>query len=137
MSERMRLTSAVIFVRDLDRSKEFYGQLLQLDVAMTTGEALLLYAGEGDHVVLVQHPRAPGVSGAVGVQYLIWTARDAEDLDRCERVLQTWDAHVSTWSDDDITIVEGRDPDRRSILVTFPEGPGRGWMRLPTRVFSY
>jgi catechol 2,3-dioxygenase-like lactoylglutathione lyase family enzyme len=57
VTERMKLTSAVIFVRDLDRSKEFYGQLLQLDVAMTTAEALLLYAGEGDHVVL---PRGPG-----------------------------------------------------------------------------
>lgn len=61
MTERMKLTSAVIFVRDLDRSKEFYGQLLQLNVAMTTGEALLLYAGEGDHVVLreLNVPRPP------------------------------------------------------------------------------
>lgn len=137
MTERMKLTSAVIFVRDLDRSKEFYGQLLQLNVAMTTGEALLLYAGEGDHVVLRELERAPGASGVVGVQYLIWTARDPEDLDRCERVLQTWGAHVSTWLDHEIRVVEGRDPDRTPILVTYPAGPGKGWTRLPTRVFSY
>ena len=133
----MKLTSAVIFVRDLDHSKEFYGQLLQLNVAMTTGEALLLYAGEGDHVVLRELERAAGASGVVGVQYFIWTARDPEDLDRCERVLEIWGAHVSTWFDHDVRIVEGRDPDGTPILVTYPAGPGKGWTRLPTRVFSY
>jgi catechol-2,3-dioxygenase len=138
VTEHMKLTSAVIFVRDLDRSKEFYGQLLQLNVELTTGEALLLYAGEGDHVVLRELERSSGATGGVvGVQYLIWTARDPEDLDRCERVLQTWGVHVSTWFDDDIRVVEGRDPDRTPILVTYPAGPGKGWTRLPTRVFSY
>jgi catechol-2,3-dioxygenase len=133
----MELSSAVIFVRDLERSKEFYGQLLQLDVALSTGEALLLSAGEGDHLVLRQLEDAPGASGVVGVQYLIWTATDGEDLERCERLLQGWNAHVSTWRDHDITIVEGRDPDHTPILVTYPAGPGREWTRLPTRVFSY
>jgi catechol-2,3-dioxygenase len=133
----MQLSSAVIFVRDLDRSKEFYRQLLQLDVGLTTGEAVLLSAGEGDHLVLRELPDAPGTSGVVGVQYLIWTATDREDLERCERVLETWDAHISTWRDHDITIVEGRDPDRTPILVTYPAGPGKEWTRLPTRVFSY
>jgi catechol-2,3-dioxygenase len=133
----MKLSAAVIFVRDLDRSSEFYGQLLQLDVAMATGEALLLYAGDGDHVVLRELKRAPGASGAIGVQYLIWTARDPEDLDRCERVLGSWGAHVSTWCDHDIRVVEGRDPDHTPIVVTYPAGPGKGWTRLPTRVFSF
>jgi catechol 2,3-dioxygenase-like lactoylglutathione lyase family enzyme len=137
MAERMRLTSAVIFVRDLDRSKEFYGQLLELDVAVTTGEALLLSAGDGDHLVLRALEGAAHGSGFVGVQYLIWTARDAADLDRCERLLQGWRAHVSTWIDHDIRVVEGRDPDDVPVLVTYPSGPGEGWTRLPTRVFAY
>jgi len=138
MAERMQLSSAVIFVRDLDRSKEFYGQLLELDVSMmTAGEALLLYAGDGDHLVLRELPNATRSGGAVGVQYLIWTARSPEDLERCERLLQASGAHVSTSVDEDITIVEGRDPDRTPILVTYPAGPGQGWTRLPTRIFSY
>src|SRR3954462_167807 len=130
----MKLTSAVIFVRDLDRSKEFYGQLLQLDGELPTGEALLMYAGEGDHLVLRELDRAAGATGGVGgVQDLIWPARDPEDLNRCERVLQPGGAHVSTWFDHDIEVVEGRDPDRTPILVTYPAGPGKGWTRLPTR----
>ena len=40
-----------LVVRDLDRSKDFYAQLLQLGVALTTDDALLLYAGDGDHVI--------------------------------------------------------------------------------------
>jgi catechol 2,3-dioxygenase-like lactoylglutathione lyase family enzyme len=137
MVERMRLSSAVVFVRDLDRAVEFYRQLLDLEITMTTGEAVLLSADDADHLVLRGFENATRASGSLGVQYLIWTARDRQDLDRCAQVLQTWNAHVSTLTEDDITIVEGHDPDRTPILVTFPAGPGRGWTRLPTRVFSY
>ena len=51
------LAHPTVFVRDLDRSKEFYGQLLELDVAVTTGEALLLSAGDGDHPDCIFHRR--------------------------------------------------------------------------------
>jgi catechol 2,3-dioxygenase-like lactoylglutathione lyase family enzyme len=137
MAERMRLTAAVIFVRDLDRSKDFYHQLLELDVAMTSREAVLLYSGDGDHVILRELERATHTTGGLGVQYLVWTARDSEDLDRCEHVLQAWDAHVSTWVEQGIKVVEGNDPDRIPILVTYPAGPGADTTTFPTRIFAY
>jgi catechol 2,3-dioxygenase-like lactoylglutathione lyase family enzyme len=137
MAEHMRLTAAVIFVRDLERSAEFYRQLLELDAEITTGEARLLSAARGDHLVLRARARAPHVSNSLGVQYLIWAARDPEDLDRCEQVLQARDAHVSTWTDQGITIVEGHDPDRIPILVTYPAGPPVEATTLPRRIFTY
>jgi catechol 2,3-dioxygenase-like lactoylglutathione lyase family enzyme len=137
MLERMRLTSAVIFVRDLDRGVEFYCQLLELEPTMRTGEAVLLSVGDGDHLVLRGFEMAARSSPSVGVQFLVWTARDREDLDRCTQVLEAWNALVSTWNEDDITVVEGHDPDRTPILVTFPMGPSPSWTRLPTRVFNY
>jgi hypothetical protein len=136
-AEHMSLTAAVIFVRDLDRAAEFYRQLLELDTEITTGEAVLLSAAGGDHLVLRARELAQHVAGGLGVQYLIWTARGSEDLDRCEQVLQAWDAHVSTWSDQDIKVVEGHDPDRIPILVTYPAGPPADTTTLPRRVFAY
>jgi catechol 2,3-dioxygenase-like lactoylglutathione lyase family enzyme len=132
----MRLTAAVIFVRDLQRSEEFYRRLLELDLEMTTGEALLLSA-EGVHLVLRALERAPHTSGNLGVQYLIWAARDADDLDRCEQFLKARDAHVSTWSENGISIVEGHDPDRVPILLTYPAEPALGVTTLSTRLFTY
>jgi catechol 2,3-dioxygenase-like lactoylglutathione lyase family enzyme len=137
IAEHMRLTAAVIFVRDLERSAEFYRQLLTLDTEMTTGEALLLSAARGDHLVLRAREGAPHFTSNLGVQSLIWTASDPEDLDRCEQVLQARDAHVSTWTDQNIQVVEGHDPDHIPILVTYPAGPPVGATTLPTRVFAY
>jgi catechol-2,3-dioxygenase len=138
VTERMRLTSAVVVVRDLTRAVQFYSELLELEPTIRTAdEAELLTAGDGDHLVLRVLEHATHASPSVGVQYLIWTARDREDLERCARVLEAWSAHVSTWNEGDITVVEGHDPDRTPILLTFPAGPGPSWTRLPTRVFNY
>ena len=133
----MRLTSAVVAVRDLDRAVAFYCDLLELEPTTKTGDAQLLSAGDGDHLVLRVLEGATRVSRTVGVQYLCWTARDSDDLERCAQVLEEWSAHVSTWNEGDLTVVEGHDPDRTPILVTFPAGPGPILTRLPTRVFSY
>jgi len=132
----MRLTAAVMFVRDLSRSEEFYRGLLELELETTTGEALLLSA-DGVHLVLRALDGALHASGNLGVQYLIWAARDAADLDRCEQFLKGRNAHVSTWSDNSIAIVEGNDPDRVPILVTYPAEPALGVTKLSTRVFRY
>jgi catechol 2,3-dioxygenase-like lactoylglutathione lyase family enzyme len=63
----MRLTAAVMFVRDLSRSEEFYrGLLLELELETTTGEALLLSA-DGVHLVLRALDGALHASGNLGV----------------------------------------------------------------------
>ena len=60
--------------------------------------------------------------GGVGVQYVIWTAADEADLDRCERTLKELSAHRDTRSDGQVKAVEGRDPDDIVVMVTYP-GP--------------
>ena len=137
MIRRMRLTSAWLVVRNLDRSTEFYGQLLGLRPTMTTSEATLLSAENGDHLALRVIEHAKRSIPALGVQSLVWTAKDREDLDRCRQLLERLDALVSTWNEDDITVVEGRDPDGLPVIVTFPAGPGRNWAEIPRRIFSY
>ena len=133
----MRLTSAVIFVRDLARAVEFYSQLLDLEPTLRTRDAALLSRQDRDHLLLRMVEHATRATPSVGVQYLVWTAPNREDLDRCESTLVALAAHVSTWSDGDITVVEGHDPDRTPILFTYPAGPAPNWTELPTRVFSY
>lgn len=119
------LASAVMFVTDLDRSVAFYEQLLAWEVSLKDDTVALLVGSEGFELYLramgprVQHPR-----GSVGIQYLMWTARDDDDLTRCEAVLREESPHVSRTVGDGFTVVEGRGPDSVPVLVTYP-GPGQ------------
>jgi catechol-2,3-dioxygenase len=133
----MRLTGAVICVRDRDRAVEFYSQLLDLEPALQTPEAVVLARENRDHVVLRVLQHATHVSPSVGVEFLVWTATSRAELDRCVRTLEALDAHVATWNEGDLTVVEGRDPDSTPVLVTFPAATGPGWTSIPNRVFRY
>ncbi|TFB68562.1 VOC family protein [Cryobacterium sp. Hz9] len=119
----MRLASAVMFVRELDRSVLFYKELLGFDVTVRNNSAALLVGGDGGELYLreigacAEHPLGP-----VGIQYLIWTAEDEEELRRCERVLRAQSPHVTSQTIDRFRMVEGRGPDDVPIVVTYP-GP--------------
>ena len=136
MTENMRLAGAVIFVRDLQRSQDFYQQLLELEVQVTGREALALSGPQGVHLVLRAMRGAERLAGNVGVHYLFWTPRDREDLERAKKVLEAW-GPVSTSSHDDLEVVEGVDPDRTPIILIYPAVPTRGAVTLPARLFAY
>lgn len=120
---RLRLASAVMFVRRLDHSVPFYRELLALEVVVQTDTAALLVSPSGSQLYLrgmgpkVEHPL-----GNIGIQYLIWTADGEEDLRRCERVLRAYSSQVSSETVDGYTLLEGRDPDDVPVIVTYP-GP--------------
>jgi len=137
MTGRMRLTAAVVFVRDVNRSTMFYRELLALDLVTETGAAVLLSGADGDHLALRALEGAARVSGVLGVQYLIWTTAEANDLEHCEHVFRAWDAYTSTWTDDGVTVVEGHDPDRTPVLVSYASDPRTGARGLPARLFAY
>jgi catechol 2,3-dioxygenase-like lactoylglutathione lyase family enzyme len=119
----LRLASAVMFVADLDRSVAFYRELLGLDVTVRGGEAALLASADGYQLYLRRiGPRAEHPSGPIGVQYVIWTAENEDDLQRCERVMKAQSAHVRSSTVDGFTMVEGRGPDGVPVVVTYP-GP--------------
>jgi catechol 2,3-dioxygenase-like lactoylglutathione lyase family enzyme len=120
---RLKLASAVMFVRDLSRSVSFYQELLGLDVAVRGAEAALLVNPDGYQLYLrSMGNRASHPVGGVGIQYIIWTAENEDDLLRCEAVLKGESARVTRQSIDGFTTVEGRGPDNVPVVVTYP-GP--------------
>jgi catechol 2,3-dioxygenase-like lactoylglutathione lyase family enzyme len=133
----MKLSAAVMHVRELQRSTDFYREILLLDVEVTSGEATLLTAPNGDHLVLRALPGANRAFGSVGLQFVVWTARDDDDLDRCERELKARDAFVSVSIEQGARVVEGRDPDGIPIVVVYPPRPGIGMTAVPARTYAY
>ena len=138
MARGARLSSVVIFVHDLDRSVDFYTDILGLEVADHSTTAALLNNAVGTQLVL--RAMGPGVSrslGAVGVQYVVWTAADKADLDRCEQALRGRAAHRETRSHDGVTVLEGRDPDDIRLIVTYPGPDEIPLHRLPARIYGW
>ncbi|HEY6276506.1 MAG TPA: VOC family protein [Streptosporangiaceae bacterium] len=138
MADGVRLASAIMFVQDLDRSVQFYTELLALEVTDRSSTAALLSSPAGSHLIL----RAMGGHGGhalgnVGIQYVVWTAASRDDLGRCERVLKKHGAHRDTRTTGHTTAVEGLDPDNIVVLIAYP-GPDEIPMReLPVRVYGW
>ncbi|MBY8880464.1 VOC family protein [Actinacidiphila acidipaludis] len=120
-----RLAAVVVFVRDLQQSAEFYCGLLRLSVVTRESTALVL-SGPGSSGAVVLRaigPRGEHALGAVGVQYSCWAVHDMAELRRCEHYLEERSALVETTGVEDITVVEGRDPDGLPVMVMHtPEG---------------
>lgn len=138
MAQGTRIGSAVMFVQQLDRSISFYQDVLGLRVADQSATAALLVSPEGSELIL----RAMGSTGAhplgaVGVQYVIWTAANRDDLDRCERVLKERSAYRETRSSDGIALVEGHDPDDTVVMIAYPGPEERPLQKLPTRIYGW
>ena len=137
MADTIKLSAAVMHVRELQRSTDFYREILLLEVEVTSAEATLLTAPNGDHLVLRARPGATRTFGAVGLQFVLWTARDNDDLDRCERELKARDAFVSVSVEQGARVVEGRDPDGIPLVVVYPARPGVGMTAVPARTYAY
>jgi catechol 2,3-dioxygenase-like lactoylglutathione lyase family enzyme len=138
MAHGARLDSVVMFVHDLDRSVSFYSDVLNLHVADRSATAALLIGAKRSQLILRAMGRgAEHALGGVGVQYVIWTADDADDLARCEKVLK----HRSAWRDsrttEHVSAVEGRDPDDIVVMITYP-GPDQAPLHeLPVRIYGW
>ncbi|WP_239452112.1 VOC family protein [Frondihabitans sp. PAMC 28766] len=112
-----------MFVTELERSRGFYEELLGVKPSLLSSSAALFRTPDHDQLYLrALGDRAPHPVGGVGIQYLIWTATDPDDLMRCENVLRTQSAHATRTTVDAFTLVEGVGPDQVPILVSFP-GP--------------
>ena len=138
MAREARLSSVVTFVQELDRSVSFYTEVLGLDVADRDATAALLVSANGTELILrAMGGNAPHPLGGVGVQYVIWTAADQDELDRCEQVLKQRQAYTASRSMDGVTAIEGRDPDDIVVMVTHPGPDKRPAHRLPLRIYGW
>jgi catechol-2,3-dioxygenase len=138
MAEGVRLSAAVVFVRNLDRSVSFYRELLGLDVVDSSTTAALLATPDGSQLVLRQFGNnAPHPLGAIGVQYLTWSTASKDDLDRRTEILRRNSAYRETRTDEDVTVVEGRDPDDVPVLIFYAAGNQRYMRKLPARIYAW
>jgi catechol-2,3-dioxygenase len=138
MADGIRLSAAVIFVRNLDRSVSFYRELLGLTVADTSTTAALLVNDDDTQLVLrATGENTPHSLGSIGLQYLVWTVPTREDLDRRAGILRQHSAYQETRTDDDGTVVEGRDPDDLVIMLVHPRRAGSAMRKLPGRIYAW
>jgi catechol 2,3-dioxygenase-like lactoylglutathione lyase family enzyme len=138
MAHGARIGSTVMFVQQLDRSVNFYSEVLALEVADTSPTAALLVSDDGCQLILrAMGSNAAHALGSVGVQYVVWVAPDPEFLSRCERLLKERSAHRDTRVDGSYTAVEGHDPDGIAVIVVHSGAEGGLPRTLPTRIYGW
>ncbi|MBH0099214.1 hypothetical protein I6E68_08700 [Salinibacterium sp. NSLL150] len=134
----MRLSSAVAFVSDLDRSVAFYCDLLGLTCSIFDESAALLVGPENYELYLRgKHAQPSRVLGSVGIQYLIWSADTLEELQQCEDAMRRESSHVRREQLDGIEVLEGRDPDHLPIFVVFPGPDESARHAIIPRIYSW
>jgi catechol 2,3-dioxygenase-like lactoylglutathione lyase family enzyme len=127
-----------MFVQDLGRSVSFYTEVLAMEVADHSVTAALLISAAGTQLVL----RAMGSSaahalGSVGVQYVIWTAAGDDDLRRCQQALERRSAYIDTRTSGRVAVVEGRDPDNITVMISYPGPDQVPLTELPVRIYGW
>lgn len=137
MTTNPRLSSIVVFVTDLDRSVDFYQDLLGGEVVVRETEGLLLEVPGDNHLWLRALNRPPHFSGNIGVQYAVWSLGSKEQLDRAEKRLVARQAFVSRSHYDSGEVVEGTDPDRIPVLMYFPTLGKHHLAEVFSRIYSY
>jgi catechol-2,3-dioxygenase len=138
MAEGIRLSAAIMFVRDLDKSVAFYRELLGLQISDSSPTAALLLNDDGSQLVL----RATGSNssqslGSIGIQYLTWTTESRADLDRLTDFLRKRSAYRETREDSGVTVVEGRDPDDLVVMLVHSDESRSPMRSLPARIYAW
>jgi len=137
-SPGMRLASVALYVADLARSVRFYRELLLLTVGAETGTAAILVGADGSQLYLRSvGDRAPHVVGGIGVQCTVWTAVSTAELERCEQVLKSWNAHTATSTGEGFDWVEGRDPSGVPVMVSYPGPEHTARHRIMSRIYAW
>jgi catechol 2,3-dioxygenase-like lactoylglutathione lyase family enzyme len=133
-----RLSTAVMFVHDLDASIAFYSDVLQMTVTVRQVTAALLVNAVSSQLYLRQMgERTPHPLGAIGVQYVIWTASSAADLDRCEGAMNEHCRHVSRRAIDGVTFLEGEDPNGVTVVIAHPGPDQSARHAIMQRVYTW
>ena len=128
-----RLNHAVLFVRDAQRSAEFYGRVFGFEVVSSEfgGQAVFMRAGGGENhhdlglfTVGPEAPRAP--RGSTGLYHLAWEVPTIGDLATAARILREEGA-LGGASDHGVSkSLYGADPDGNEFEIMW-RVPREAW----------
>ena len=133
MVKPKRLGHLVLRVRDLERSEQFYADVIGLEVtSRIPGRMVFLSAGESSHdlALISVGSDAPGPEpDRVGLYHFAWQMESFEDLKRMHRELKEKGARIGGIGDHGISMgVYFFDPDGNEIEA-FYELPRDQWPR--------
>jgi catechol 2,3-dioxygenase-like lactoylglutathione lyase family enzyme len=138
MKHTLAVTSGVVFVSELNRSLEFYRDVFGFAVAIHDREAALLLAQGGFQLYLIgRGSRAQHSSGGVGLQYLIWSTDDGDELGLLAEALKDHGVHTETYTSGAVTFLEARDPDGIRVVIAHPSPTERPRSVLGARLYSW
>lgn len=134
---RARLASVVMFVANLDRSVEFYTDLLAFQVTLRNESIALLVGPDGSQLYLrTIGDKATHALSSIGPQYVLWTAATDADLDTCEAILRSKSNQVTMTDEGGFRLLEGRDPDDVPFILTFPGPDEIARDRIISRIYG-
>lgn len=130
-----RLNHAVLYVRDLDQSRDFYHRAFGFEeVTRIPGVAVFLRAADGDNhhdlglfSVGAQAPSPP--RGATGLYHLAWQVAEIEDLRDVMTTLVELDALTGASDHGATKSLYGKDPDGNEFEVMWML-PREAWGRF-------
>jgi catechol-2,3-dioxygenase len=122
-----RLNHAVLYVRDVDRSVEFYTRVLGFRQVMSMpGRAAFLQAegSANDHdlglfAIGTGAADSPAGRGAVGLYHLAWEVDTLAELERIQRALAERDALVGASDHGTTKALYAKDPDALEFEVSW------------------
>jgi len=132
------LHGAVVHVRDLDRSVEFYSVLFVLDVAQREANAVVLTGPDGQFEIALCQRAAAQPLGGLGVQALVWRLATPQALAEYEERLIGLTDRVTRRDHPPVAIVTAHDPDGQRLLLIGPTTAALGEPdHIPLEVFTW
>ncbi|HEU0190778.1 MAG TPA: VOC family protein [Mycobacterium sp.] len=117
----IRVASSLIRVSHLLRSVTFYCDVFGFHVALREQDMALLVSPSGFQLYLnAIDPSRRHDRGTIGVEFLMWATDSRYELDTIVRRLRAHDPAVFTRTENDVTFVEGCDPDKIRVVVAYP-----------------
>jgi catechol 2,3-dioxygenase-like lactoylglutathione lyase family enzyme len=133
---KIHLQGAVLHVDSLDRTIDFYTQLLDLEVVRRTADAAVLVSRAGTSTIALAERRLQHFTDRT-VQALMWRIPTQGVLSELERRLERLDAKPArhTLTEDAITLLNARDPDGRRLVFLHHDGETDVPRNIPPEVF--
>jgi catechol 2,3-dioxygenase-like lactoylglutathione lyase family enzyme len=138
LEQRMNFQGVVMNVSDLNRSIDFYREVLDFRL-LTQKEQLAVVSAPGSdrtQVIVLRELGGGAVGGArhIGLRAFVLEVDSAEQGERIASELDSRKLHVSRRNHTDWIAVVGRDPDGVAVVVAWHPGGGRlsedGWRTL-------